>query len=45
MTAARYGLLFGCDPMAVLDLDPGDLDIAQAVYLAGARDAGQYRRT
>ena len=44
MTAARFGLLFGCDPLAVLDADPGDWPIVEAVYLAGAQDAAAYRR-
>lgn len=38
MTAARYGRLFRCDPLTLLDRDPSDWPVAVALYEAAARD-------
>lgn len=38
MTAARFGRLFQCDPMALLDRDPSDWPILVAIYEAAALD-------
>lgn len=45
VTAARFGRLFGCDPLAVLDRPEGDWPFVVALYRAAARDIeAEHRR-